>query len=416
MKLKILFCFSLVTVLALGALRAGEAAEEESRDWPFWRGPDRNGITDDKNWDPMKVKDGVRFLWRRNVGHASSSFTVREGRVYTQGCIGQRPNVSNFAVFCLDANTGQELWHFPYPAEDALRFSPNSTPVVNEAFVYFMSNQAVVYALDAQTGARRWTVDLKARFKAQVPQYGAAGSPLLVDDLVILNACKSGVALKRDSGKPKWASGKGHCGYATPVLVERGRKKYVAMFSEKALNLVDLKSGRVRFSRPWVTQYCANAADPLIAGSYLLITSAYEKGCSLLSLKTGAPAWTNKALRSHYPSPVFIDGHIFGVDGQSGASSTTLNCVDVKTGREKWRGTTGFGSFNVADGKLIFLNRKGDLVIIDANPEAYREIARMNLFGGKQRGDGCVAAPVLCRGRIYCRSATGALFCIDVSK
>jgi outer membrane protein assembly factor BamB len=297
-----------------------------------------------------------------------------------------------------------------------MRYVPNSTPVADGDSVYCFSNLGTLYCLDAASGESRWEVDLVKYFRAVAPEYEFSSSPLIVGDLVVVNACRSGVALNKKTGKRKWISAKGKCGYATPVLVERGKKKYLAVFAEKALTYVDARTGRPKFAKPWVTQYNANCADPAVSENYLFISSGYKKGCALLSLKSGATLWTNEEMGCHYASPIILDGSIYGVDGQVGASTTNLKCVDVKTGKPRWVGDTGIGSFIVADNKIVFLGRKGDFTVIEADPGSCKVLARSSLVTGRKTNISFTSAPALCRGRIYCRSRTGMVYCVDVSK
>jgi outer membrane protein assembly factor BamB len=77
----------------------------------------------------------------------------------------------------------------------------------------------------------------------------------------------------------------------------------------------------------------------------------------------------------------------------------------------RWRqGSLGKGSLMAADGKLIILSERGELVIADASSNGFKALSRAQVLGGK-----CWSAPVLSNGRIYCRNAKGDLVCVDVS-
>ena len=71
----------------------------------------------------------------------------------------------------------------------------------------------------------------------------------------------------------------------------------------------------------------------------------------------------------------------------------------------------GMGSVTVADGKLIVLGEKGNLVVAQASPEGYKPIAQATVLTGK-----CWTVPVLANGRIYVRNAKGDVVCLDVRK
>ena len=68
------------------------------------------------------------------------------------------------------------------------------------------------------------------------------------------------------------------------------------------------------------------------------------------------------------------------------------------------------GSLMMADGKMIIMSEKGDLVTADASPEAYQEISRVKLLDKT-----CWVVPVLANGQIYCRNNLGEMVCVDVS-
>ena len=88
-----------------------------------------------------------------------------------------------------------------------------------------------------------------------------------------------------------------------------------------------------------------------------------------------------------------------------------LRCLDFNTGDVKWtEKSVGKGSLILADGKLIVLSEKGELMVADASPTAFKPLARAQVLGGK-----CWSTPVLANGKIYCRNAAGDVVGVDVS-
>jgi len=89
-----------------------------------------------------------------------------------------------------------------------------------------------------------------------------------------------------------------------------------------------------------------------------------------------------------------------------------LKCLDFKTGQRKWSKTgLGTGSLMLADGKLIILSDRGELVIAEATPSGFKQVSRAKILNGR-----CWNMPVLSGGRIYCRSFEGVLVCLDVRR
>jgi outer membrane protein assembly factor BamB len=146
----------------------------------------------------------------------------------------------------------------------------------------------------------------------------------------------------------------------------------------------------------------------------MFISSGYKKGGVLLDFTRGSAqeVWRAPNMCTQFSSCVLHDGHIYGIDGNTG--SGTLRCLDYQSGREKWSQNLGFGSLIVADDKLIVLNEAGRLFVADASPTGYRELARCEALPAK--GAKCWTAPVLCRGRLFLRNSKGDVVSLDVSK
>ncbi len=383
-------------------------------DWPRWRGPHLNGISDEKGWLDRWPKDGPPIAWRASVGTGFSAVAVRDGRLCTMGNKDDRDT-----VHCLDAATGKPIWAHSYEAAvGKLSFDggPTATPTVDGGRVYTLSRWGDLFCLDAATGRVRWSRHLDRDDGMPVPGWGFSGSPLVHDDILLLNAGKAGMAVEKDSGKLVWASDKEEAGYSTPVpLRERGRVSppvALALFSSgNAFTAADVRTGKERWRVRWVTRYGVNAADPVIAGDHVVLSSGYNRGAALLKLGAAAPTevWRNKNLRNQMNPSVLLDGHLYGIDGDT-TSDATLRCVELKTGELRWEYEgVGSGALAAADGKLIVLSETGELMVGPASPKGFAPTARAQVLEGK-----CWTVPVLANGRVYCRSAAGELVCVDL--
>ena len=150
-----------------------------------------------------------------------------------------------------------------------------------------------------------------------------------------------------------------------------------------------------------------NAADPVVSGARVFISSGYKHGGALLDVSRGSPqlVWENKNMRNQFNSCVLWQGHLYGVDDNQ------LRCLAFDTGEVKWTDKiSGKGSLMLADGKLIVLSEKGELFVAEASPAGFKPRSRAQVLGGK-----CWTTPVLANGRIYCRNAAGDVVCVDVS-
>jgi outer membrane protein assembly factor BamB len=393
------------TAAAALALITSGATLTNAADWFRWRGPDLNGIFKETGWQARWPESGPKPLWKASVGTGFSSFSVSRERVYTMG----NSNDTD-TVYCLDAQSGNIGWKHSYACPlDPKNFEggPAATPTVDGDYIYTFSRKGDAYCLDAADGKVVWSKNLNRDLGAEIPTWGSASSVLVKGDLAILNAGDAGVALDKQSGKVIWSSGKGPGGYATAVPLGTERDGGLAIFSRQSLVAVKVADGRELWRYPWKTEYDVNAADPVIAGDRVFISSGYNRGATVIRINGSQPekVWENKNMRNHFNSCVLWQEHLYGVD------ESELRCLAFDTGEVKWQYPQfGKGSLMLADGKLIGLSEKGELIIAEATPTAFKPVARAQVLTGK-----CWTAPALSNGHIYCRNARGDVVCLDVS-
>ncbi len=371
-------------------------------DWPNWRGPNQDGISLEKDWDPLMVSDSTKPLWTAEVGIGFSIISVADGKAITMGNINKKTDV----VTCLDANTGAVVWKFEYPERLEPKFyegGPNASVTIAEGKVYTLSKTGKAFCLNLNDGKVIWQKQLDAK----TPTWGFAGSPLLVGEKVIYNVFDSGLALNKNTGEIIWSSKNKESGYSTAVAVGSGEAVKIYLFGRDSLVCVQASDGKMLWSYPWKTKYDVNAADPIVVGNEIFITSGYNHGSALLRIEDSnvVKVWENKNMRTQMSGPVYIDGFLYGFD------DAALACIDWKTGTTKWsERSPGRGSLMAADGKLIVISDKGKLMIVKATPEKFELISSAQVLDGR-----CWTMPTLANGKIYVRNADGKVVCIDVS-
>ena len=397
--------FVLGVLLGVLLAWAGPAAAEF--DWPQWRGPNGDGISQETDWNAAAVKAPANITWQKKIGSGYSAVSIAGNGLYAMGNSGDEDT-----VFCLDPETGATRWEHSYACAGGSYPGPRATPLVDGGLVYTVSRQALVLCLDATSGAVKWQRDLGAEQGARAPKWGHAASPVIEGNMLLLNACVSGVALDKKTGATIWASERGICGYASPVVFDAGGRRVAALFGESHLYGVDVKDGRQLWKHEWRTRYDVNASDPLVHDGKVFISSGYGRGCALVDVTRPQPValWENTELRSQFSSFVSIGGYLYGMDGNVGRGS--LRCLDLKDGTLKWSEDLGFGALTVAGDKLVVLNESGTLFVADVSPDAYHQLGRAQVLKSPK----CWTAPVLCRGRIYCRNDKGDLVCVDVRR
>ena len=389
-------------------------------DWPQFRGPRRDGVSDEKDWLKEWPAEGPKRLWKADVGVGPSSVSIQNGMLYTMG-----HTAESDTVYCLNAETGAEVWKFSYACEtfdNMHEGGPAVTPTIDGPSVYTLSRAGQLYCFDALTGKVRWNVEF-SKLHGSVPMFGYTGSPLLLGDKVIASVGGPGisrVAFDKTTGRILWKTGDDDASYSSPLTIQITGRPYVVIFNASGLIVVDPINGHEQSRHEWVTpsplNSRINAATPLVVGLNVFIASGYGKGCALLEIGERVPhkVWANESLRPQYSSPVYYNGYLYGFDSNPDGSDRQgeLKCLDFKSGEEKWaRPNPALGTLLAADGKLLILSRRGELILAEATPVKYMELARTQVLGGT-----CRAEPVLCNGRIYIRSVNGELVCLDVRK
>jgi len=378
-------------------------------DWPCWRGPQRTGVSAETGWLDQWPKDGPPVAWKASVGTGFSSVAVANGRLYT---LGNQANKDT--VYCFDAVTGKKLWSHTYdaPLEDKLfDGGPTSTPTVDGERVYALSRWGDLFCFEGGTGKVVWSKNVQKEANIRVPGWGFAGSPLVHENLLILNVGEAGMALDKQTGKILWSSADRDAGYSSPVLFKRGADVFGIFSADDGWTAMDVKTGKELWRVRWLTRFGLNAADPIVTGETVFVSSGYNKGGALLKMGDKEPAdvWRNRAMRNQMNSCVLLDGHLYGIDGDT-TTKSFLKCVELKTGDVRWSHEgVGMGALTAAAGKLIVLSETGELLVAPASSEKFAQTARAKVLDGK-----CWTVPVLANGRIYCRNAAGDVVCVDV--
>ena len=415
---------SLLSVLIFSSVMALPVAAE---DWPQFRGLNRDGISLEKGWTTAWPASGPKKLWTFDIGKGHSSVAVADGRLFTLG----NSNRKTDTLWCLNPETGQKIWSYPYPCREWDREGgPCSTPTIDGDHVYTLSRDGDLFCFEAATGKVLWSKNAKKDFGGKAPLYGYTCSALILGKMLITNIGPADdviVALDKTDGSLLWKSGKEEAGYSSPVAYKRGKEDRVAVMTGTALLGINAADGRVLWRYPWLVQNGNAVAMPVLADGQAFISTDYNMGSAAVpTTEEGAagkpvngtttepavqpkPVWENKEMSTHYNTCVLWQGYLYGFDGDN-YRQACLRCLEFKTGKERWKDRSlGKGSLTVADGKLLILGEKGDLIVAQASPGGFKPLSRAKVLDGK-----CWTAPVLVGGRIYCRNHEGTLVCLDV--
>ncbi len=386
-----------VLSLSLTLLAAGPAA---ALDWPQFRGVNRDGVSAETDLPRRWPAEGPRVVWKQAIGEGYSGVSVAGDRLYTMDSDG-----TTEYVLALEAGSGKEVWRVAAGPEliDPMGNGPRTTPTLDGGTVYAMGSHGRLLALKAADGAKIWEVDLPQAFGAKRPTWGYSGSPLIDGDLLILEVGgKEGrgvVAFEKDTGKIRWGALDGDAAYSSPAVMTIGGIKQYVVTRRAGPQTVALRlDGSVLWTHPGPFSVIASAL--FIPPDKVYVSGGDDAGAVLMRIKTeGGKAtveelWKTRTMKNHFNNAVLVGEHLYGFD------NATFKCLSVATGEPAWalRGL-GKGSLLVADGNLlIVLSDTGTLLLVEATPAAYTELARFQAMEGK-----AWTAPTLANGRLYLR-------------
>ena len=356
-------------------------------DWNLWRGPNCDGTVEAKGYFPIG-SFSLDVLWSKPVGSAYSSASIVDQHVLTMF----NDDKSDYLAK-IDLLTGQEVWRFRigkiYKAHDGGHDGPVSTPVADREQVYALGPWGKLYAVDSKSGHEVWSVHLANTFESTAPFWGFTTTPILVEDLVVVQASGQGdhglIAFEKATGKVRWHREAGRAEYRSPVLANVGGEfQIIASGSSKTIG-VNPSDGKLLWS---YSGGISNSKTPLYIGNRKVLLIG--RGSELVELdektKSAKQVWRSKELGGNYDVASFHKGYLYGFTGRH------LTCVDAQSGKRLWRSRQPGGKgLIVVDGHLIVLGDHGDVVVAEANPNSYIEKARINVSDGAAYSWPCFA-------------------------
>jgi len=387
---------------ALSPINKGEA------DWLCWRGTNRDGksavtgIKKDWSGGLRKVWE-VNFLCQGKDAVTWSAPVVQGNRLVVPG-----RDEKNDLVFCLNPESGKLIWLASYEAEARTSHGPGAraTPFIDGDRVYTFGRSGDLVCWRLKDGEPVWKRNVEDAGGSE-PTWGHSASPLVYEDKVFVQGGGKArtIAYDKMTGRLAWKSMEGRAGYAALELIKTGQAEKLLVFHGAGLACLGLDDGRELWSLPWKAGYYVNATTPAVVGETVFITSDYNKGCQTLRVTDAGVevVWCNKVIASHHSDPIIIDGFIYGYSGRSSQNKGCFKCVELKSGEEKWStNEIGWGTTVHVDDHLLCMDIKGNLFLINPDPDTFRKVAE---FRGAV-GDVTYPAwtiPVIANGRLYLR-------------
>ncbi len=368
-------------------------------EWPGFRGPERDsiirGVRITTDWPASPPVE----MWRRPVGPGWSSFAVRGDFSYTQEQRGD-----DEIVACYRVSTGEPVWKH----RDPVRFwesnggaGPRSTPTLSNGHIFALGATGILNALDAATGKLIWSRNIASDTGRQVPEWGFASSPLVVDGLVVAAASGTLAAYDIANGNPRWTGRRQLGSYSSPHLATIDGVAQVVLLSGSGAAGFATANGAVLWEHGWQAGGSTMVQPAVIAnGDFLINAIAMAGGAGIRRIAVAHKAdgwsveerWTSNGLKPYFNDFVVHKGHAFGFDG------SILACIDLEDGKRKWKGGRyGNGQLVLLHDQdlLLVLSEEGELALVGATTDGFKEIARLPVLTGKTWNHPSVAGDIL---------------------
>jgi outer membrane protein assembly factor BamB len=385
--------------------------------WPGWRGPRGDGISDESNV-PLRWSKTENIAWKTDIpGKGHSSPVIWGDRIFLTSCI---ENDGQRVLLCLDRKKGTILWQktvltCPLEKKHSQNSFASSTPATDGEHVYVTFLEAPkyeVYCYDFN-GKLVWS-KTPGEFHSV---HGFCSPPILYKDTIILNADQDApmgtesylVALDKATGAQKWRTDRpNHTrSYCPPLLIDAAGKKQLVFSGSKCVASYDPDTGK----NIWIVKGPTEqfVASLVYAHDILFLTYGFPKLGVMAIKPDGSGDVTNSHVLynispggGYVPSPI-ADGDYFFVVKDDGIGF----CYEAKTGKRQWSERMGkkfHASPISAGGHLFFPDDEGTTWVLKPGPKF--EVVAKNALGEE-----CYASPAVARGQIFLRTQ-GHLYCI----
>ena len=371
-------------------------------DWPWWRGPARNGIANPDQEPPLRWSETESVAWKSPVpGRGHGSPIVVGPHVYLATADEQRGSQS---VLCYDRKSGKLLWQTEIHASGALwknqKASGASTTLACDGerlFVSFPNSNAVFTTALSRDGKQLW----QTKITDYVEHQGFGSSPALYQSLVIVAADNKGggaiAALQRATGKVVWKHERPKTpNYPSPVLLHIAGRDQLLLTGCDLISSFDPLTGATIWEIPGATTECVTST--VTDGRHIYTSGGYPRNhmSAIAADGSGTIVWENGD-RIYVPSMLCRDGYLYGV-----LDAGVAACWKSDTGKEVWKARLegNFSSSPVLVGDLIYAtNETGTTFIYRASPDKFERV------GINKLGDEVLSTPAICGSRIYTRVA-----------
>lgn len=370
------------TLVGISLFGSCLSAYADDASWNTWRGPNRDGLvpSTSKAW-PDKL-DGLTRLWQvTDLGPSYSGPVLTDKLIFTTETVAKKTE----RVTAYDRATGKQLWKTEWEGAMEVPFFAarngswiRATPAVDGDRLYVAGIRDLLVCLDTATGKVNWKVDFTKEFESPVPTFGCVSSPLISDQFVYVQAGSGFVKLDKMTGKVAWRVLKDEGGmmgsaFSSPLLTTISGQKLMVVQTRTRLAGVEPGDGKVVWEKPIPSFRGMNILTP-INYQDAIFTSTYGGNTRLIGFDKSqnqlmpTDKWTIR-YEGNMCSPVIVNDHAYFL-----GKDQRFICIDLASGKEKWRTDRRFGQYwsIVANkDKLLALDQTGTLYLIKANPNEF---------------------------------------------
>jgi outer membrane protein assembly factor BamB len=397
----------------LSLVRAAEAG------WPQWRGPRRDGISDEENLLQAWPEGGPKLLWKATgIGRGFSSPVVSGGAVYLTG------DTESELVIAAFTTDGQLRWKTASGATWKKNYpGARASCCFDDGRVYHLNAHGDLVCLDAATGAKVWGVNLLERYEAKNITWGISESVLVHGDRVFATPAGAKglvVAFDKRSGAEVWmtpAIEGEQAAYAAPILVDEGSRKVLVNCASAHTFGVDAATGALLWKKAHADPKNTVNVTPMLNGRRLFVTCSSRDYGAVCGLDTSggsvARAWLRELKISH-GGMLCVGGRLYGASSKGEATGwLALDAGDGRLTALDPSGVLGDGAAIYADGRFYLLTARGVMTLQDVTDTGFKPTGSFRLV--EEKVQDAWAHPVLCDGRLYLRYHD-TLFCYDVRR
>jgi outer membrane protein assembly factor BamB len=383
MRVQPSFAVLLVTAAVVSGSVAIVTAQTSPRDYPQWRGPNRDGAAS-AFVEPKSWPERLTLKWKVDVGEGYGTPIVIGQRVYTH-----TRRDGNEVMMALDADTGKIVWQTAYPAPHKIAGGasghgqgPKSTPLFYNGKLYTLGITGIVSSFNASDGKLLWQ---KPAPTQETLYNNSAMSPIADQGAVIFHVGGHNngalTAFDADTGQIRWSwSGDGPA-YGSPMIAEVSGTRQVITLTQRNIVGVSAATGALLWQRPFETQFSNNAITPILYRD-TIIMSGYEKGVTAFRpVKRGdtwetETRWETRDVSLFMSNPVLVGDVLYGLSQRANGQFFAL---DARTGKVLWLGPAreATNTAIVKAGDLLFLlNDDAELIVAKSNSSGLETFRR----------------------------------------